>query len=300
MHKETLKHKVIVDNDNNIGYEINSLFKRGINFFLIPLLNILPVKSRGLIKKSHASVREIVDNATSHKALEIIYKNGISGHTKSFFSKISHKVWFNTNNSKAARNRLKLVKREIESSILEIIKSKNEINIVSIAAGSARAIIESLESTILDKNIKLNVMFVDKNPKALEYSYEFFQNSPLKELSNANFSWQEQTVNTFLDNCELSFDIIEMVGLMDYFSDDKALTIFKKIYNITSPNGYFVTANINDNSEKNFVTKAIGWPMIYRRAEEIGSLVADAGFTHTDMRLFYEPLKIHSVIIAKK
>ncbi len=299
-HTKILREKVVVDRDHTLGYEVNSVLKKALNFFLIPLLNTLPIKSRGLIKKSHKSVGEIVDNATSHKALEIIYKNGLSEHSKSFFSKISHKVWFNTNNSKAARNRLKLVKREISQAINKIISQKNHLHIVSIAAGSARAIIESLEATILDKDIALSVLFIDKNPKALEYSKEMFGESRLAKLSNAHFEWQEGTVNSFLDTTKKQFDIIEMVGLMDYFSDEKASVIFQKIFELTAKNGSFITANINSNSEKRFVTKAIGWPMIYRKAEEIGSLVVVAGFSHTDMSLFYEPLKVHSVIVARK
>lgn len=295
-----LHQKIKVDNDPMLGYEKNTLIKKMINALFIPILNVLPIKSRNLIKKSHKSVGEIVDNATSHKALEILYKKGIKKHTNSTISKVTHRIWFNTNNSKAARNRLKLVKREIFKACQYILATKDTLSIVSIAAGSARAVLETIHEINPGYTKQIKLLFIDKNPDALSYSKEIFKELQLDTKENIIAGWEENTVNGFLNSTANNFDLIEMVGLMDYFSDEKALTIFSKIFTLLNNNGYFITANINKNSEMKFVTKAIGWPMIYRTAPEIGYLVEQSGFRHELMSLYYEPLKIHSVIVAKK
>ncbi len=298
--ERVLKQKTKIVKHTHLKLEKNSLIRKLINTILIPILNNLPIKSRGLIKKSNKAVSDIVDNATNHKALEILYHNGYKKDLKKIYEKISNRVWLNTNNSKAVRNRLKVVNHEISNYLKYLLGSdKEEISIVSIAAGSARAVIEALEANSTT-NKKISVTFIDKSEDALTYSKELLLTKDFYNLSNYTFTWINDTVNGFLDKNTTKFDIVEMVGLMDYFDDDKARTIFTKIYNTLNVNGVFVTANINHNSEKRFVTKAIGWLMIYRSAEHIGRLVHEAGFPHADIEVYYEPLKIHSIIIARR
>lgn len=298
--EKTLKQKTKVIKHKHLKLEQNSPVRAFFNLFLIPVLNSLPIKSRGLIKKSNKAVGDIVDNATNHKALEILYHNGYKKDIKKMYEKISNAVWLNTNNSKAVRNRLKIVNHEISSRLKELVASdKEEISIVSIAAGSARAVIEALEANVA-KDKKISVTFIDKSDSALEYSKNLLSTKEFSKLPHYSFKWISDTVNGFLDKNTEKFDIVEMVGLMDYFEDDRARTIFQKINNNLKQEGVFITANINDNSEKKFVTKAIGWPMIYRSAEHIGRLVHEAGFPHTDIEVYYEPLKIHSIIIARR
>lgn len=298
--EKTLKQKTKVIRHKHLNLEQNSPVRAFFNLFLIPVLNSLPIKSRGLIKKSNKAVGDIVDNATNHKALEILYHNGYKKDIKKMYEKVSNAVWLNTNNSKAVRNRLKIVNHEISSRLKELVASdKEEISIVSIAAGSARAVIEALEANSMD-NKNISVTFIDKSDSALEYSKTLLSTKEFSKQPNYAFKWISDTVNGFLDKNTEKFDIVEMVGLMDYFEDDKARTIFQKINNSLHNEGIFVTANINNNSEKKFVTKAIGWPMIYRNAEHIGRLVHEAGFPHTDIEVYYEPMKIHSIIIARR
>ncbi len=295
-----MKKKVEIHNPKHLKLETNSLIRKSLNILLIPILNLLPIKSRSLVKKSHKSVSDIVDNATTHKALEILYSNGNKHLVKKFYEKLSHTIWFNTNNSKGVRNRLKIVKNEIDTILKELIvnDSKDEINVVSIAAGSARAVLEALENNPTSK--KVNITFVDKNQSALDYSVELLQTMKGINSDNYKYEWINDTVNGFLDKNSRKYSIVEMVGLMDYFDDEKAKRIFEKIHSSLEKSGQFITANINHNSEKKFVTKAIGWPMIYRSAEHIARLVHESGFSHLDMKVYYEPLKIHSIIVASK
>lgn len=296
--KKILKNKVVVIHNPALNMETNNFIKKTFNLFFIPILNTLPVGSRKSIVKTNKAVGEIVKNATNHKALEILYSNGKgSGKSiKNLYRKIAHIVWFNTNNSKAVRNRLKIVKDELEKTLIE--KDGQDINFLSIAAGSARAIIEVVVK--IKPTSKITFTFLDKNPDATEYSKQMInENEYLKNNPNFKFNWINDTVNNFLENYNEKFTIIEMVGLMDYFNDEKALNIFTNIFNILEKDGIFLTANINNNSEKKFVTKAIGWPMIYRKAEDLAVLVHLAGFNHEKMDIYYEPHKIHSIIKAR-
>lgn len=291
--------EVFIDNDQSLGYELNTFLKKVFNFFFIPFINNLPVSARKLIKKSNKAVKHVVENATNHAALETLYHKGRTHQRRGLFQEIAHLVWFNTNNSKAVRNRLRLVKRELRKSIEKIYARKKDISILSIASGSARAIVEVLQSLPLDFNGTISVTFLDKNPEALKYSKNLIEsNFTSKKFL---FNWIEGTAGSFLRSTSADrVDIIEMVGLLDYFDDQKAIDIFNNIHSKLNEGGIFITANIVDNAEQKFLKKVIGWEMIYRYAEDLQQLLIKAGFSQEKVYMFYEPLKIHTIAICNK
>lgn len=293
---------IVIDKDKRLGYETNSVRRKAFNIFFIPFLNIIPAWSNLLIRKSHKSVNEVVENATNHKALEVLYKKGHKKHTSGMFQKLAHGVWFNTNNSKAVRNRLRIVGRELTQSMKSFLDMGSDISILSIASGSARAIVESISN--LEKNKysnKISAIFLDKNPQALEYSKNLIKDSGLGENKNLSFSWENGTAGSFMNKfTEPTFDIIEMVGLLDYFDDAKAVSIFRSIRSALKNNGVFITANICDNSERKFMTNTINWRMVYRSAEELGNVLVSAGFKDEEIKLYYEPLKVHVIAVIMK
>ena len=64
--------------------------------------------------------------------------------------------------------------------------------------------------------------------------------------------------------------------------------------------GILIAANITNNIERRFISKIAGWKMIYRPADEFSSLLLAAGFALDKMQIYYEPQKIHCVIVAQK
>jgi len=289
---------LIIDNDSAVCYEINNIRRKVFNFFLVSLLNIIPPSFQKIVKKTHKSVECIVDNATSHVALEILYKHGNSKDSKNLLHKIFHKVWFDCNNPKAVRNRLKLVEREIKKSVNELIQKNGSINILSIASGSSRAMVESVCNNDLS-NVDISITFLDKNPKANEYSKGLTKKCP----SHYNLRWIIDTASNFPNYFGENYkklNLIEMVGLLDYFDDEKAIKVFSLIYNNLDEDGIFISGNISDNRERKFITDVIGWKMVYRSGEELANIAIKAGFKPERLKIIYEPLKIHAVLVAQK
>jgi SAM-dependent methyltransferase len=143
----------------------------------------------------------------------------------------------------------------------------------------------------------VSAVFVDKNPHAIDYSRKLAE-----ELigDTTQVRWVIDSIGNFLAREATSYDLVEMVGLLDYFDDAKTITTASGIFRILKSDGIFITANIKDNPERPFVTKAIGWDMIYRTPEEFARLVVAAGFKETATKVFLEPLKVHSVLVASK
>lgn len=291
--------KVFLDIDESVGYELNSLHKKITDFFIIPILNNIPRKLRKFIRKSHVSADEVIEHATTHKALEVLYHHGHPHKSESLFQKVAHYIWFHSNNSRGVRNRLRLVKRELRAYFLKLVEEHKDIEVLSIASGSARAVIESLAEARAVGQIKIGGIFLDKNPEAVSYSKELAHQA-LKDKHT--LVWETDTVGNFFKshNPENRFDVVEMVGLLDYFDNEKTVQTFHSIKKALKPGGILVTANIVDNSERKFVTNAIGWGMIYRSAEDLAFLLHEAGFAYENMKVFYEPLKVHTVIVASK
>ena len=287
-----------IDTDPQLNLENNGFLRRFINIFFIPILNSLPKNFKNIIKKTNNAASVVIDNATTHKALEVMYSHGDLFSVK----KISHRffkyIWFNLDNTKAVRNRLKFVKREISTHLKEISKFDREINILSIASGSSRAIIEVVKSGEYMKNAKLSLTFLDKSEHAISYSKTL--STDISHLP-VKMQWIQDTVGNFLTNQKKQeYDIVEIVGLLDYFDDEKVASIFSGIYKILQVGGVLITANISHNKEEKFVTKVIDWPMVYRTADELAVLVNRAGFDYNKMKVFYEPLQIHGMVIANK
>jgi SAM-dependent methyltransferase len=288
--------KVIVDHDPSLSYEQDSLVKKAANVFLVPILNNIPARLQSVIKRSHESAEEVIEHATTHRALEVLYHSGHPHRNQSLKSKLFHSIWFNTINSKAVRNRLQLVRREVTTALRRRTDRGEPVLVLSVAAGSARAVLESMAALGPKKKL-VSAVFVDKNPHAIDYSRKLAE-----ELigDTTQVRWVIDSIGNFLAREATSYDLVEMVGLLDYFDDAKTITTASGIFRILKSDGIFITANIKDNPERPFVTKAIGWDMIYRTPEEFARLVVAAGFKETATKVFLEPLKVHSVLVASK
>lgn len=286
-------------NNHKEEYETNSIFEEIFDFIFVPILNSFPKSLKNFVRNSHKSASDIIEHKTSHKALEVLYNKGHNPEEKGLIKKIFQKIWFNRNNSKAVRNRLKAVKRELYDHAEKTLNKSEELRVFSIASGSARAVVETLSNLYIPETKKIYVSFLDKNPEAIEYSKE--KVNQISFDKNFNFNWCVDTASSFPSYCSnKKQDIIEMVGLLDYFTDEKVVSIFKSIYEHLNDGGILITANIDDNKERRFVTNFIDWNMIYRNGSDLKRLAIEAGFDKDKIKIFYEPLKIHAILVAEK
>ena len=291
---------IFVDNDRASGYEFNNFLRKFVNFFITHILNMLPASSRTYIKKTHKSAEEVIEHATTHRALEVLYNHGRTNKSNGLTQKIAHIIWFGVlNNSIAVRNRLKLTKKELIKALFDLEDNGDSktVNILSIASGSARAIIEVLNS-INGYKKEISAKFLDKNPKAIEYSKELADDLTKKY----ELKWINDTAGNFYKHYHNGGnpDIIEMVGLLDYFDETKSITMLSFIYEYLNEGGFLITANIIHNREQKFISKVVGWPMVYRSPENLIDSALAAGFIPQNIKIVCEPLKIHAVLIAKK
>jgi len=199
--------------------------------------------------------------------------------------------WMNIENRQAVRNRLKIVVRALEDAFVELSGKHKEVRILSIASGSAQAVIDAMKAVPW---IKVKAVLIDMDESALDYAKKQAEKAGF--LDRFTFV-QGKTTLIEEEAKKLQPHIIEMVGFLDYRTDGQAVDLFRRIKNQLPADGFFLTCNINKNPEKPFLDWVLLWPMIYRTKEDVARLLKEGGFEKQDV--FYEPLGVHSIGVCR-
>ena len=281
--------------------ETHGIIVKILRIFSVPIMNkISPNFLQKMMRATSHDARTVVNNTGSTTALEAMY----SRHQRSLFSRgilqgMADLFWHHCiSQPKALRNRLKLVERNLESEVFKIFKEKRDIEtpitILSVGGGSARALIHSLHRLIKSGHgLKLKIISIDSDVRAIEFGKKLSTKYNLRDI----FEW----INDDARNIDSliateSIDIVEMVGLLDYFSEQDGAQLIKKIFNVLKIGGLFIVANVHPNEEIPFVNH-LGWPeMHYRYPSDLINVLKAGNFLKIP-QIIFEPLKVH--IIAK-
>jgi nucleoside-diphosphate-sugar epimerase len=290
--------EISIDSQKKLKYASRPFLRSLLNFILVPVLNSIPANFNSLVSKTHHGANVVIKKAASHEAIETLYQSGYPHLTKNVFQAIARWIWFGTNCTVAAQNRLILVKDILKTTIQSRVKIGESIDLLSIASGSARAVVEAINDAHISGSARVHVTFLDKSPAALEYSTQLTSKLP----KGFELRWVEDTASSFPKyfNEQNKPNIVEMVGLLDYFEPPQVVKVLSAIYQNMSKGGTMIIANISDNKERKFVTNLVGWKMVYRNAEELIDLALESGFEASKMRSIYEPQGIHHILVAIK
>lgn len=291
--------EVIYEDGKNM--EKHSMIAKIIRLFSVPMLNNLPKKLlQGMMKSTSHDAAAVVKHGGSTHALEGMYTR----HHRKLFSRgiiqgIADLFWHHcVSQPKALRNRLKIVEKHLEEEILRITNHEEEkmISILNVGGGSSRAIIHSIDK-LLKRGIRHNVevINIDKSAKAIELGKEIAKKYNLQKI----FEWINDDARNIKNHIpSKTIDIAEMVGLLDYFSEEKGVEVISQIYDTLEENGMLIIANVHPNPEIPFVYRT-GWPkMYYRKPNELNKLLKDSGFKNST--IIFEPLKCHIIAISRK
>lgn len=287
--------KIVLDEDD--AYVKPGIRRRVINrLFWFPFVKYLP-KGLGtrLFTVSSEHTNLIRKNSKTYRALELMYTyDGFSVNGNGVLDSLFAYFWESSVlNAHALRNRLKLVKKEIKKIIIDK-KRHQKIRILSLASGSARAMIEVMAEL---KDVDIEARFVDMSRDALVYSRELAEE---RRVAN-KITWIRGDVRNVEKFCrDWRPDIVEAVGLFDYLNDDEAVKLIEKVCNALDKNGSLIISNVIENPEMRFVKEIVDWDMIYRNPDQLGELLEKGGFDAHSCRIILEPIGIHAVALAYK
>ena len=268
----------------------------------LPKINSLFFDGLGELLSSDKKINSplVVKNCSGTVfAMKEIYDYQFDKPTKKTGDWLAIKVsdfWEDMLNTRALRNRLKLIRQTVRNIILEQHKKhpNEEIRICSLACGSSQAILEVMTDFKV-KGIKVRALLADISPSALDHAKEIAQQFGISDQIE---TLREDALNVKNFTKDFQPHIIEMLGLMDYLDDKTAFKIFSEIYKTLNSEGVFLTCNIIPNSEMWFVKEVINWTMIHRTPKQLLKLADQAGFQ--DKKVLLEPVGIHGIMICCK
>ncbi len=225
-------------------------------------------------------------------ALQIIYSHKIRPWR--LIWGIGDALWQGAYNCRSVRKRGLFVKELIPILLAErqkLIGYSFKPKLVSIGSGSALQLFQSIDENQLNSNVR--VVLVDRDAKALKRGRK-----NAYKLNVESTEFQKTTVGYFLKNTEeKTIDVIEMVGLTDYFPEKHLKRYFKQIQDVLSEEGFFIGANISSTEEYSYAHGIVCWPeMYYRGKKEIVVLLEEAGFRE----IWTGSCGLYTIWIAKK
>jgi hypothetical protein len=191
-------------------------------------------------------------------------------------------------NRQAVTNRKKIVVKLLSETFRQFAHEK-EIRLLSIASGSAQAVIDAM---LLNPDLNIQAILIDVDKTALSEARKNVEAKGLGDrfqIIRGTPKKMHDVVKTFKPH------ICEMVGFLDYLTQQQGAELIADIRAILPSGGHFLTCNIRNNPEKIFLHWALLWPMIYREDEELADVLVRAGFLPEQIELYYEPFRIHGI-----
>jgi len=242
--------------------------------------------------------RRVKEGAARWPALDTVYNFHASGAEGSnALVRWVDDMWLHVRNAQAVRNRLKIAKHELRKAIITVQRGhrKEPARVLSLAAGSAQGVLEVVAELSKD-GIEVEVLLVDQDLSALSYALTLAKHLNIHDRVRA-----EEGDIVFFTKVTRDYepDIIEMLGLLDYFRTSMAIKLIRKIWSKLPPNGLFLTCHVHPNHEAYFLDHVVDWKMLYRTRGELEDILTEGRFVG-GIRFITEPQGIHTVAVARK
>ncbi len=221
---------------------------------------------------------------------EVVARNDFA----SFTEKIVSNFWLlGSSNSMAIKNRKKCIEQLLVDSFDKLVKCDNELSILSVASGSAEAVVGALQIFCgKHPDVSVKVLLVDIDRSALKLAKDVFA----QQLPMVDFKIQVGNVFQLdrIDKVIKKFNpnLIEKAGFLDYITNEDAPSILQQLQAYDP--GIFITCNIVPNIEQSFLHDILMWePMIYRTPEIFKKIMIQGNFNNPE--IYVEPYNIHAV-----
>ncbi len=211
--------------------------------------------------------------------------------------------WLNQPDAQGVRNRLRLTYFELIEELERLINTGwgvegKIIEILSLACGSAQATVEAV-AYILNKypGIYIKLLLVDDNGRSLELAKELAIRRGIGQVVTTKAS----DLKDFIRNTEDAWNIIEMVGYLDYRREESLISLCDKIRNILRAGDLFITAHIAPSRWAFVVQWVINWPLLIRRPQsKFVELLIRSNFNVGNIKSILDPTGTHTVACCRK
>lgn len=227
----------------------------------------------------------------SPDSAQVIYLAGVKGRTDAALQVLYRyhfrwwRLWWglgdalflNAANARSVRSRGRFVRMTASYLLRELATANghNILRLVSLGSGSASQLLQGAADNGFGE-AQVRVVLVDRDPRALKAGVA---NAIRMGVANA-VTICKKTIGEYLRESATAWaHVIEMVGLADYFDNERLQEYLDGIYRAMIAGGYFLGANISSKAEFAYAHGAACWPkMFYRTREELVAMLVKAGF----------------------
>lgn len=251
-----------------------------------------------------ASVQRVRAGAARWPALHEIY-NWEQPEHRGLWGLIE-RFWFSMPNCQALRNRYRIVVAAmLEASLGAAVRSDQEpVRILSLASGTSQSTFDALAR--LQKELpqtQLEVVCVDHDLSALRMAQKLSEDYGVAHCTTTSRMDALRLIATLRKGeapWDHLFDVVEIVGLVDYLADETIVTLLSATMRLLcKTGGTIITSHIHPNKESSFLREVLDWDpvMRYRTLDEFVTLLTIAGFKEPLVRT--EPHGIHTVAVLR-
>ena len=236
------------------------------------------------------AVGTIRRNATNWRALDVLYNCLDRKSEAKGWRRHLERFWLKMINPQALRNRKKIVVSCISGELRRLLESRERAKVLSLACGSMQATIEGV-GIYTDK---VDLTCVDSDPTAIENARNLVaQKNISAEFHVENLLHLPRSIRS------KKYDLVEMVGFLDYANDSLLICLINRCYDMLAPGGALITGHVHPNSEAEFHSVCTDWKMLYRPKPVFLDLVEQTKFGG-HYEAYTEPHSIHTVVVCRR
>jgi SAM-dependent methyltransferase len=170
------------------------------------------------------------------------------------------------------------------------------VNILSLASGPGRDVIEVAED-LGRKGIAVRAACVDKCGESMELGKRLAEQKRLEGMT-----FRQCRIAEIREYAEAgSFDIVITQGILDYFSDDRAVDLLRSARALSKEGGTLVTSNMGRHVWIRFWMEFFGeWRLKYRNGRDLARLLLASGYDRRQIDVYRLPEGYHWMGLAKK
>lgn len=234
--------------------------------------------------------REGFRNSGSYNFADHIYRNLPSG--KNAFGRWVDARLLGMAAVRSFRNRFLAARDELAEFLC--LRSGRVLDVLSIPCGIPRELAEGA-AIARRRGADLSVITfhgLDLDPEVLRLATNF-----AREHELTNFSpHQGDALN--LDNGPQAADFVTSTGLAEFLEDDRLAILYKNVYELLRPGGFFVTSGMQRRRASEYLLKIAEIRVHYRNAEQLQALARRAGFREIAVR--YDAVGLQCIMVARK
>jgi len=250
-------------------------------------------------KLIHPLAERVREGVVTSAALDVIYSTPVALANPQGWRERAIAFLLNQPDGQGVRNRLRYTYLSIRTELDRLYRSgRRDIRMVTLACGSAQASIEAVADFIrLRPDCRVGLLLVDLSEPSLRRAARLAQARGVADCVEIRL----QNLRTFLAESGPDWDIVEMVGFLDYRSRESVMRLCGAVRGILVRGGLFIGAHIAPSPLAFNVRWAVNWPLLVRRSPEAyEDLLLHSGWSRDEVELWVEFHRIHAVSCCRK